>query len=279
MDRRSFFLLPLAAFPVAGYARYVEPGWLELTHDRVPVPGITPGDSIRIVQLSDLHSSKDVPDSLIEQSFALALAQKPDIICLTGDYITEGRGYDEVWYRPVLRRLSSQVRCFATLGNHDGGAWAGKPGQRYTTEKVTKMLESSGIPVLTNTFIDVPVRENRLRLVGVGDLWAKQCNPWDAFRGVPKDGTPTIVMSHNPDSKVMMEEFRWELMLSGHTHGGQVVMPILGISPAPVSDKRYVRGMKPWNGRMINVSAGVGNIRGIRFNCRPEVNVIDLHSA
>jgi predicted MPP superfamily phosphohydrolase len=237
------------------------------------------GDSIRIVQLSDLHHSTDVPDSLIEQSFEIALAQKPDIICFTGDYITEGRGYDEAWYRDALRRLSGRVRCFATLGNHDGGAWAGRPGQRYTTERVTNLLESAGIPVLTNRYVDVPVRGNRVRLVGVGDLWAKQCNPWIAFKSVPKDDVPTVVMSHNPDSKVMMEEFRWELMLSGHTHGGQIVMPILGLSPAPVSDKRYVRGMKPWNGRMINVSAGVGNIRGIRFNCRPEVNAIELYTA
>ena len=74
----------------------------------------------------------------------------------------------------------------------------------------------------------------------------------------------------------MMADFPWHLMLSGHTHGGQIVVPVLGLSPAPVDDKRYVKGLKPWNGRLIHVSAGVGNIDGVRFNCRPQVNVLDL---
>ena len=266
--------------PVAGYARYIEPSWLELTHDRVPVKGLAPGETVRLVQLSDLHASQVVPTALIEDAFELAVAQKPDIICLTGDYITEGKGYDEHWYRGALRRLSSRARCFATLGNHDGNAWSGsKQTKPYSTAQVIHLLESSGIPVLVNARVEVPVRNSRIRLVGCGDLWAHQCNPWVAFRGVPQDNLPTIILSHNPDSKVMMDEFRWDLMLSGHTHGGQVVMPILDISPAPVNDKRYVKGLKPWNGRLINVSAGIGNIDGVRFNCRPQVNLLELYSA
>ncbi len=279
MDRRKFLLFPLTALPLAGYARYVEPSWLELTHDHVPMEGMRGGDSIRVVQLSDLHASPAVPNALIEQAFDLALEQKPDLICLTGDYITEGKGFDEQWYHRTLRRLASRTPCFATLGNHDGGAWSHRTGTvPYTTERVAKMLESAGIPVLTNSRVEISVRGQTLRLVGTGDLWAKQCNPWIAFRGVPRDTMPTIVMSHNPDSKVMMTEFAWDLMLSGHTHGGQVVMPVLGISPAPVSDRRYIKGLKPWNGRLIQVSAGVGSIDGVRFNCRPQVNLLALHA-
>jgi predicted MPP superfamily phosphohydrolase len=280
VDRRRFLLFPLAAFPVAGYARYVEPTWLELTHDRVPVKTLQPGNSIRIAHLSDLHASLIVPKSLIEQAFALSLEQKPDVVCLTGDYITENVRFDETWLRRTLRGLSEKVPCFATLGNHDGNAWSGRPGTKpYTTAHVTEILESSGIPVLTNKRAEVPVRGKLIRLVGCGDLWAHQCNPWIAFRGTPKDDIPTIILSHNPDSKASMDEFRWDLMLCGHTHGGQVVMPILGLSPAPVLDKRYVKGLKAWNGRMINVSAGVGSIEGVRFNCRPQVNLLELYTA
>ena len=65
-------------------------------------------------------------------------------------------------------------------------------------------------------------------------------------------------------------------MLSGHTHGGQVVMPITGANPAPVSDRRYVEGLKPWRDRWIHVSRGVGSIKGVRFNCRPEVTLLRL---
>ncbi len=265
---------------MAGYARYVEPSWLELTHDRIPVRALPPGSTIRVVQLSDLHASPVVPNRLIEESFELALAQKPDIVCLTGDYLTDGKPHDEPWYRNTLRKLSTRVPTFASLGNHDGGAWSGKRNTRpLTTAYVVSLLQSAGIPVLINSRVEVPVRGARIRLVGCGDLWAHQCNPWVAFHGVPQDEMPTLILSHNPDSKVMMDEFRWDLMLAGHTHGGQVVMPILGISPAPVDDKRYVKGLKPWNGRLINVSAGVGNIDGVRFNCRPQVNLLELHPA
>ena len=280
MNRRQFLLLPLSAIPVAGYARFVEPSWLELTHDRIPVAGLAPGNTVRIVQLSDLHVSPVVPKRLVEDAFALALAQKPDVVCLTGDYVTDANPHEESWYRGELRKLSSNAPCFATLGNHDGGAWSGKPRTKpHSTAYVEGLLRSSGIPVLINQRAEITVRGDRLRVVGCGDLWAHQCNPWNALHGVEQDNLPTVILSHNPDSKVMMEEFRWDLMLSGHTHGGQVVMPILGISPAPVNDKRYVKGLKEWNGRMIHVSAGVGNIDGVRFNCRPQVNLLELYKA
>ncbi len=280
MNRRQFLLAPLAAFPVAGYARFVEPGWLELTHDQVFVEGLNPGTRVRIVQLSDIHVSPVVPASLVENAFALALAERPDVICLTGDYVTDATPHNEDWYRRTLRTLSSHVPCFATLGNHDGGAWSGKRGTKpHSTEYVTGLLASAGIAVLTNRSVEVPIHGQTIRLVGCGDLWAHQCNPWVAFHGVPRDRMPTVILSHNPDSKVMMDEFRWDLMLSGHTHGGQVVVPIIGLSPAPVTDKRYIKGLKQWNGRWINVSAGVGNIDGIRFNCRPQVNCIDLYTS
>ncbi len=278
MVRRLFLLLPLVVVPPS-YAAYLEPRWLELTHDSVPVEGLPRGEAIRLVHLSDLHASPLVPNSLIERSFEMALEQNPDVICLTGDYITEGSGYDRSWYIQTLRRMSARKPCVATLGNHDGGAWSGRPEVKpYNTEAVIRLLREGGVTVLTNERVEIPVRSQTVRMVGMGDLWAHQCNPWNAFRGAPKDKMPTVILSHNPDSKVMMDEFRWDLMLSGHTHGGQVVMPIFGNSPAPVNDKRYIKGLKPWNGRMINVSAGVGNVGGVRFNCRPQVNVIDLRS-
>lgn len=273
-------MLPLAVIPTGAYARIVEPRWLELTQDEIGVPGLHGGERIRLVQLSDLHASSVVPNSLIEKAVQMAITANPDVICLTGDYITEGDGYDRAWYVRTLRRLAAHRPCFATLGNHDGDAWSGRKDVRpYSTDAVVSLLQDSYITVLKNERVEVAARSAKLRLVGMGDLWAHHCNPWDAFRGVTKDSMATVILSHNPDSKVMMKEFRWDLMLSGHTHGGQVVMPVTGANPAPVNDKRYVKGLKPWNGRMIHVSAGIGNVGGVRFNCRPQVNILDLRSA
>lgn len=280
MDRRRFLLLPLAAFPAAGYARYVEPGWLELDRRQIGLSGMRPGNVVRLVQLTDLHVSPAVPNSLIEEAVNIALAQKPDFFCLTGDYITEDRYYDPAWYESVLRRLAKSAPCFAIFGNHDGGAWtAGSKVGVYPTDALRRVLNSAGIAVLDNAWTDVSVRSQQLRLVGVGDLWAGECRPETAFRGIPKDGLPTLLLAHNPDSKDLAKAYRWELMLSGHTHGGQVVVPVLGLSPAPVKDRRYVKGLKPWNDRLVYVSAGVGSIGGVRFDCRPQVSLLELHAA
>jgi hypothetical protein len=96
-----------------------------------------------------------------------------------------------------------------------------------------------------------------------------------AFAEVPADD-PAILLAHNPDTKDVLGDRPWDLMLSGHTHGGQVVLPIVGERFVPVRDKRFIAGLKRWNGRQVYVTRGVGNIDGVRVNCRPEVSVLDL---
>ena len=99
-----------------------------------------------------------------------------------------------------------------------------------------------------------------------------------AFAGVPADD-PAILLAHNPDTKDVLADRPWDLMLSGHTHGGQVVLPIVGERFVPMRDKRFIAGLKQWNGRQVYVTRGVGNIDGVRVNCRPEVAILDLASA
>ena len=103
--------------------------------------------------------------------------------------------------------------------------------------------------------------------------------PAAAFAGIQHAGLPTVVLSHNPDTKDDLGAYPWHLMLSGHTHGGQVIVPLYGPPIIPVRDRRYLAGLKPWGQRQIHVSRGVGNIMGVRFGCRPEVAVLDLRPA
>ena len=121
----------------------------------------------------------------------------------------------------------------------------------------------------------VRVGGQAVRFVGVPDLWSESIDGDRAFDGVPAD-EPAILLAHNPDTKDVLADRPWSLMLSGHTHGGQVVVPLLGQPFVPVRDKRYVEGLKPWNGRQVYVTRGVGSIAGLRMNCRPEVTVLDL---
>ncbi len=83
-------------------------------------------------------------------------------------------------------------------------------------------------------------------------------------------------MSHNPDTKVMLQNYSWDVMLSGHTHGGQIWLPIIGAPFAPVEDKRFIAGLYRWDNRWIHITKGIGNVHGLRFNCRPEVSLLTI---
>ena len=111
--------------------------------------------------------------------------------------------------------------------------------------------------------------------MGLRDLWSGAFDADCAFETV--DGSsPTVVLCHNPDGKKYFRERQWDLMLSGHTHGGQARIP--GITPqwAPVSDKRFIAGLYAWENRHLFITRGLGSPKHVRAFCRPEVSIIDL---
>jgi predicted MPP superfamily phosphohydrolase len=207
--------------------------------------------------------------STIDRAITLGLSVKPDLVCVTGDFVTRAYGYDADYYVSILKRLPRAAPTFAVLGNHDGGKWAGTRFGDLDTRKVRSLLDRAGIQLLYNR----AVAFQSLTLIGVGDMWANEIDADAAFALAPSRG-PRILLSHNPDSKEVLGAYDWDLMLSGHTHGGQVIIPFEGPRYAPVMDKRYVAGLKPWRDRQIHVTRGVGNVGGVRFRCRPEVSLL-----
>jgi predicted MPP superfamily phosphohydrolase len=223
--------------------------------------------------LSDLHSSPFVPLSTIEHAISIGLAARPDIVCITGDFVTINESFDPAAYTRVLRRVAAAAPTFAVLGNHDGGIWGLAKGGSPDHRRVNQLIEESGIELLHNRPKRLAVASKEFVLTGVGDFWSEEIDGARAFSGVD-ERLPVILLAHNPDSKDMLPRHPWDLMLSGHTHGGQVLLPFMGPSFAPVVDGRYVAGLKPWGDRQIYVTRGVGNIYGVRFRCRPEVSLL-----
>ena len=273
LTRRNFVRTILAAGLGAGaYMRFVEPWWLKTTAFMVPL-GLG-GGSLRLLHLSDLHAAP-MPLDYLAKSLRAGMALQPDLICLTGDYITTK--YEE-WdaYTALLAELPKVAPTFASLGNHDGGQWARHSGYA-DTQLVREMLERAGIPLLYNARVPFDHPKGRLTLVGLGDWWADEMDSGTAFRGHTRErDRPTVLLSHNPDTKDRLRYPDWDLMLSGHTHGGQLSLPFIGEPFAPVRDKRYVRDLHHLGDRWLHITAGIGSLHTMRFNCRPEISLLTL---
>ncbi|MBC7367615.1 MAG: phosphodiesterase YaeI, partial [Undibacterium sp.] len=279
--RRRFILAAGGAAPGVGSLAYVgkvEPQWLDVNTTALPLPaGLWSGAPLRVLHLSDLHLSRTVPLAFIDQAITRGLAEKPEVICVTGDFITAGHFFDPAAYATVLARLAAAAPTFATLGNHDGGPWTAGFGGLPTPRNVSGMLTRAGLTWLHNQTAALTVRGRRLHLVGMGDWWCGDCRPALAFRNFsPPPDEPVLALSHNPDSKEALKKFPWHVMLSGHTHGGQCGVPLLGPALAPVRDKDFIAGAYRYADRWLYITRGVGNLHGIRLLCRPEVSVLAL---
>jgi predicted MPP superfamily phosphohydrolase len=257
------------------YTRFIEPSWLDTERHEVQLATERSQTPIKVLHLSDLHASDVVGLDYIREAIQVGVSLKPDVVCLTGDYITTK--YDQFdRYAEILSALSQAAPTVASLGNHDGGAWAAWLHRGYsTTTEVRLLLNRAGIQLLHNSSHPLTVRGRTLNLAGLGDAWAGEIHP---ERVLAKSGgsSPTILLSHNPDTKDRLPGYQWDLLLCGHTHGGQLLLPMFGTPFAPVRDKRYVRGLHRWENRWLHITKGIGNLHGTRFNCRPEVSLLTL---
>ena len=261
-----------------GYARFVEPRWLKITKVSLALlPPRAGVDRLTILHLSDLHHSDVVSLSSLRRALERAVRMQPDLILLTGDFITtkiEDQGFLE-----VLKLLPQAAPTFACPGNHDGGRWAQAMAGYPTTEPIKGLLEAAAIEYLENAFALIQIKGVSVAVAGMGDLWARNCQPeaiQAGFNAVQAD--LKLLLSHNPDSKARLRGLAWDLMLSGHTHGGQFRLPLIGAPFAPIKDRSCLVGLCADGNRWIHVTAGIGNVHGLRFNCRPEISVVHVVS-
>lgn len=273
-----YAMLGIVSCPIIGftYMERIEPRWLEVKRRKLRADKSLLPPGLRMMHLSDLHAEGDETFEIIQKAVDLSIRENPDIIFLTGDYVTS---HQDQWdrYSEILKLLSKQAPTFASLGNHDGGYWAGKHGGYKDVSLVQACLEKAGIGLLKNEREWLTIRNERICIVGLGDLWNSQCLPQKALDKQGWGIKPTIVLSHNPDSKDHLQPYHWQTMLSGHTHGGQLIIPFTGQTPfAPVKDQQFVQGLHIWGDRYIHVTKGVGSIAGIRLNCRPDVSLLEV---
>jgi predicted MPP superfamily phosphohydrolase len=274
-------LLPL-------YATRAEPRWLEVTRVRVELRGLPPAvDGLTIAQLGDFHVGQHVSRDQVRRAVEIADTLVPDLIVLTGDFVTGSASYSSVCAEE-LAHLKARYGVYAVLGNHDN--WT-------NADEVSANVGAAGIVVLRDEARAIDIGESKLWLLGIEDtgftagffggsfsdfkaIWDEKRQRLAELLKVVPDDELRLLLVHNPDFTEMLPEGRIDLALCGHTHGGQVRVPFLGAPVVPsFFGGKYARGLVRGPSTLVYVNRGIGLIPpAVRFNCRPEVTLLRLAS-
>jgi predicted MPP superfamily phosphohydrolase len=272
MNRRRFLkLIPgaVAAGAACTYPVFIEPSIVRVNKYRVPIPRLPKSfNGFTIVHLTDLHHGPLVSLAFLKKVLQRADSIPRDLTICTGDYVHERDStgqIDRVW--PLIEKLRAPHGVFSTLGNHDH--WA-------DTERSVYWLKKTGQD-LRHKSRCIELHGERLWFVGAGDLWEDHKNIDTLMSGIPENEC-RIVLAHNPDTADSDFDIPVDLMVCGHTHGGQVRIPFAGPPVLPVKNKRYSSGLKKSNrGMQLFISRGIGwAVYPVRFNCLPEIAVLEL---
>lgn len=278
LSRRKFLLAGAAAAGVAtlGTDGFVQSNHPHLVEIEIPLARLPEAfDGFRLVQLSDFHYDEHFSAIPIRKSVAIVNDLRPDLIALTGDFVTV-----PILERPASLRAAAatvepcaallhelQAPKYAILGNHDAIA---------SPDHVVRALESANITVLRNQSVAIERGRDRMWLAGIDDLLRGSPDMSATLANISEKET-TILLAHEPDFADDASLSPVDLQLSGHSHGGQIWIPGIGAPWLPPMARRYPRGLHQLGNLTLYTNIGIGTIRApIRINCQPEITVITL---
>lgn len=255
--------IAIAGIATIAYAFLWEPNWLSVTRvdvrlDRLSAPGLTIG------HLSDLHLGTPAAAARTRRAVQMLMASRPDLVVLTGDFVSSREGLDMI---AVLAPLRAPLGVYAVLGNHDH--WIDPDG-------VEDALARLGIEVLRNRSVRLEIEGHPIWLIGLDDMWNRLSDLETASAGIPPQET-RLLLVHEPDFAAKTPPGRVDLQLSGHSHGGQVRIPFKGALLLPPLGRHYPAGLQ-WAGTTaVYTNRGLGTVSPhARFHCRPEITLLRL---
>jgi predicted MPP superfamily phosphohydrolase len=270
---------------VAAYAILVEPRWLRIRRRVVRVPGWPSSlDGLTILHLSDLHIGKG--PSTVEGFLTRVVDIPADVVVITGDFLAGVAGLEHC--RRALKPLTDQREVYGILGNHEHSSYPWrlsirgrfKARSRLDTKGIVAGLEAAGVRMLINGHASVPSRLGKVTLVGIDDLFHDAHDLRGALDGVALD-EGVVLLCHSPD--VLAEATRRQLpvVLSGHTHGGQVRLPGVGVATTATREPmERAAGIIRQGETVMHVSPGLGTtFLPIRLFVRPEATVLEIRSS
>ena len=276
LSRRNFLRLGAGcAAGLAFYAGEIARHELEIVDITIKLPRLPEAFAgMKIVQVSDFHFEEYTEAAFLESIVRKVNALGPDLVVLTGDFVSSKPLPQRMTIRlgyhcaEILGRIQCPLR-YAIMGNHDVLVGAAA---------VTDALLSHGIPVLANSFVPLERQGRRVWLAGIEDALQQRPRLSRALPSGRGDGEPIILLAHEPDFADHAVGRRVDLILSGHTHGGQVLLPLLPPLMLPDMGVKYVHGLfRLGDGMQLYVNRGIGAVNlPFRFRCPPEITAITL---
>lgn len=255
------------------YARLLEPQMVEFTRHNIGLERLGAAfDGLRIAHMSDIHmDNKEMNRGRLLEIVRAVNAEGVDLVLLTGDYVTEFAERFSPDLVHALSALAPRIGTYGVLGNHDH--WSGADVMR-------RMLDNSGVKELRNSVHTIERQGQILHICGLDDIWENAHRPDQVLNALPPDGA-AILLSHEPDPAPDWAAYgRFALNLSGHSHGGQVRLPLLGALRLPPLGVRLSSGRYQLGNMVHYTSRGIGSIPPhVRFLCRPEIPIFTLRNS
>jgi predicted MPP superfamily phosphohydrolase len=263
--------LGLSGVACASYARLLEPRWFEVEEATVPLARLPSSlDGLTIVHLSDLHLGPYLGPADLAHVVGVVRELAPQLVVVTGDFVSRGGLWQQEELLQPLAGLRPPLGTYGVLGNHDhwtAPAW------------VAAAAQSVGVTILSNSALSLSDSANGLWLVGVDDIWVGAGDLDRALSEVPGDACKLLLV-HEPDFADKAARQSIDLQLSGHSHGGQVRLPLIGAPVLPLWARNYPMGLKRAGDAWVYTNRGLGVIDPpLRFNCRPEITLLTLRKS
>ncbi len=294
------------------WPRFIEPNLITTTRLKLALPNLpTELRGLKIVHFSDLHLHPNVPDPFLKRLAKKIQSESPDMIVFTGDFICYSKLNDSKRLQSFLNSLSAPFGCFAVFGNHDYAQWVSinqkgdydlltdspsslsvglqrlvshialtkkiAPAVRAIGEhrELIALLKQTPFKILHNETEILSIRGAKLNLCGLGEYILGRCSPKEAFAHYDGEA-PGVILVHNPDSFPLLQGYPGDVILSGHTHGGQINLPWLWKKFTLMENMKYKSGLFQEGQKWLYVSRGIGSIMPFRWFAAPEIVVLTL---
>ncbi len=253
------------------YVSEVEPQWVDVAHVRLTLPRLSPAfHGYRIAQMSDIHADDWMTGERLQDIVALVNREQPDLVAMTGDFVTYYPHQVAENLIGALRHLAPRDASVAVLGNHDH--WTDARGVR-------DVLHQSNIIDVSNRVYTLQRGGELLHICGVDDIWERQDRLDIVLANLPAAGS-AVLLAHEPDfADTSAASGRFDLQISGHSHGGQVSIPLYGPPVLPYLGEKYPAGLYRVGTMWQYTNRGLGMVHPqVRFNSRPEVTIFELET-